>query len=589
MDALDKPSRPSLGSSAFYTIILIASSYLFYRWLLPKPIPGIPYNKEAGSSLFGDIPSMIKHSTRTQELHDWIVAQNAKLQSPIIQLFVRPFTRPWVVVADYQESRDVMLRRTKEFDRSYYWSEVSGSVMPESHIFKRINDDHFKRQRRWVQGLMTPRFLNDVAASHIYNVCLDFMQLWEQKSRLAQGHPFAAAHDVYYVALDAIWTIVFGPESPSAQTTTRAQVELLSAVKTLPLPQNKDTVMELPRAPCPETLQSVIELAESYESTVKSPWPRISHWILRQTSGTYKRAFKIKENFIEREITKAIKRAQGKSESLDIPTSNIKSAIDDMIDKETALAEKEHRKAEIMSRSFFDEILTILIAAHDTTGTVITWALKILADNPEVQDKLRAELRAVYPEADAEKRYPTVHEINSITSHYRDATIEEIIRFSRTESALARTAMADVELLGHRIPKGTEVFFMGNGPSFFTPEFQIRDSLRSQSYLSGKDKDKSSHWDPKHLDVFDPERWLIDENGQKVFNSTAGPLLTFGLGPRGCSGRKMAYLELKTFITLLIWNFKLCQCPKELSGYGAVDKLVHAPQQCYVTLVKEMV
>ncbi|UKZ80173.1 hypothetical protein TrVFT333_007930 [Trichoderma virens FT-333] len=457
MDTLDKPSIASPGSPALYAISTTVALYLVYRWLLPKPIPGIPFNKDAKSSLLGDIPSMVKHSMKTQELHDWIVAQNVKLQSPIIQIFARPFSKPWVVVADYQESRDVMLRRTKEFDRSYFWSEVSGSVMPESHIFKRISDDLFKRQRRWLQGLMSPGFQNNVAAAHIYNVCLDFMQLWEEKSRLAQGHPFAAAHDVYYVALDAIWTIVFGPESPDVQTTTRAQVELLSAIKDLPLPQSKDAEVDMPRAPCPETLQSIIDITESYELTVKSPWPSITHWILRQTSSTYKKAFKIKESFIEKEIAKAIQRFQSRSEgNSDIPTANIKSAIDDMIDKETTLAEKEHRQPEIMSRSFFDEILTLLVAAHDTTGTVITWALKILADNPEVQDKLRAELRAMYSEAYTEKRYPAVQEINSISSHYRDAAIEEIIRCSRTESALARTAMVDVELLGHRIPKGTE-------------------------------------------------------------------------------------------------------------------------------------
>ncbi|KAK4062495.1 uncharacterized protein Triagg1_9981 [Trichoderma aggressivum f. europaeum] len=587
MDMLDKLSVASQSSLALYAIAITASLYLFYLWLLPKPIPGIPFNKEAKSSLLGDIPAMVKHSMKTQELHDWMATQNVKLQSPIIQLFARPFSKPCVVVADYQESKDVMVRRTKEFDRSYYWSEVSGGIMPESHIFKRFGDNLYKRQSRWVQGLMMPGFQKNVVVPHMYNVCLDFMRLWEEKSRLAQGHPFAAAHDVYYVALDAIWTVVFG-EAPGIQTVTRAQVELLEGIEALPLPQNKDAEVDLPRAPVPETLQSVIDITESYESTIRSPWPRVSHWILRQTSSTWKRAFKIKENFIKNEIAKAINRRQAGSGSSAIPTANIKSAIDDMIDKEAVMAEKEHRRPEIISRSFFDEILTVLVAAHDTTGTVITWAVKFLADYPEVQDKLRAELRAIYPEANAEKRYPTFEEIRGINCHYRDAAIEEIIRCSRAESALARTAMVDVELLGHRVPKGTEVFFMGNGPSFFAPAFQIEDSLRSQSYLTSQKKGKVSSWDPKHLDVFDPERWLVEENGQKVFDSAAGPLLTFGLGPRGCSGRNMASSELKIFITLLIWNFQLEECPEKLSGYGAIDKLVHAPKRCYVKLTKAM-
>ena len=85
---------------------------------------------------------------------------------------------------------------------------------------------------------------------------------------------------------------------------------------------------------------------------------------------------------------------------------------------------------------------------------------------------------------------------------------------------------------------------------------------------------------------FKPERWLVKEGDKEVFNSSAGPLLTFGLGPRGCYGRRMAYLELKLVLVLIIWNFELQKCPPELNNYSAEDKVVHAPQQSYVRLKK---
>ena len=44
--------------------------------------------------------------------------------------------------------------------------------------------------------------------------------------------------------------------------------------------------------------------------------------------------------------------------------------------------------------------------------------------------------------------------------------------------------------------------------------------------------------------------------------------------------------ELRLFLVLIIWNFELQKCPEELSGYAAVDKLTHAPQQCFVRLKK---
>jgi cytochrome P450 len=193
-------------------------------------------------------------------------------------------------------------------------------------------------------------------------------------------------------------------------------------------------------------------------------------------------------------------------------------------------------------------------------------------------------VRSALTNAAAEKRNPTVQEITKTTIPYMDAVIEEIIRCSLTEAAVARTAMVDATILGHRIPAGTDVFLVGNGPSIFSPAFPIDDSLRSPSALGAKDRIGS--WNPDDMAAFKPERWLVEENGMKVFNGAAGPLLTFGLGPRGCFGRRMAYLELKLVLMLIIWNFELQKCPEELSSYAAVDKLTHQPQQCYVRLMK---
>ena len=52
----------------------------------------------------------------------------------------------------------------------------------------------------------------------------------------------------------------------------------------------------------------------------------------------------------------------------------------------------------------------------------------------------------------------------------------------------------------------------------------------------------------------------MGEKGGEVFDSTAGPQLAFGLGPRGCYGRRMAFLQLRIFTVLLIWKFELLGC-----------------------------
>ncbi|KAL4964198.1 cytochrome P450 monooxygenase [Aspergillus stella-maris] len=559
--------------------------YLFYQWALPKPIPGIPYNEDAVKSLFGDIGPMVAHTKTTSQLYDWVTAQTTKLNSPIIQLFTRPLAKPWVVIADYRETQDILLRRAREFDRSHFFREISGGLTPENH-FILPTDAEFKRHRQWVQGLMTPSFLNGTAAPHTHAVGLDLLALWEEKMRLGGGRPFAVSRDVHETALDTIWNITFGvdPKNSVLKAHTRLYRGMIPRDAVNGDDIDIGSPLELPTSPYSEAVQSVLTLTQSVQTTVKSPMPKLAHWVLRQTPAMRK-AYKVKENFTNSEIQKSIQRSKEKLYAQD--DSDVTCAIDDVLRRETLLAAKEDRAPMLHCRGIYDEIFGLLIGAHDTTGTALSWGLKFLADNPGVQEKFRSELRAAHMDAVTERRLPSAQEITGTAIHYRDAVVEEIIRCSLTESAVIRTTLTDVQVLGHWIPKGTEVFFMGNGPSIFTPAFAIDDSLRTPSCLAAKETIRS--WDPKDMAQFMPERWLVrddEQDGKMVFDPSAGPMLTFGLGERGCYGRKLSYVEMRLLLTLIVWHFELQKCPEELSGYGAVDSMTHGPTSCYVKLAR---
>jgi cytochrome P450 len=215
----------------------------------------------------------------------------------------------------------------------------------------------------------------------------------------------------------------------------------------------------------------------------------------------------------------------------------------------------------------------------------MAWGLKLLSNHPAVQEKVLDAMIQGFPAAAAEDRWPTAQEIAESHIPYLDATQEEIIRKSLTASGIFRIATVDTTLLGRPISKGTYVMMLSNGPDFVAPPVGfIPETLRSESSCTAKRR--ISSWDPADLHVFKPERWLAEENGILTFDATAGPLLTFGLGPRGCFGRRMAYLELKISLVLLLWNFKLKSLPKELNGWEAVDKLTHQPKLCYLRLEK---
>jgi cytochrome P450 len=183
----------------------------------------------------------------------------------------------------------------------------------------------------------------------------------------------------------------------------------------------------------------------------------------------------------------------------------------------------------------------------------------------------------------SENRRPSAEEITKIKIPYLDAVIEEIVRTSLTAPGVSRRAMVETELLGYHIPKGTDVFIMGNGPDFFKPAFQVDEEARSATCRAARGK--IGFWTPDDMNLFKPERWLsTDDEGNEIFDPTAGPHLVFGLGPRGCFGRRMAYLEIRLILVLLIWEFELKKVPQELGGYDAFDKMTRQPQKCYVRL-----
>lgn len=74
-----------------------------YRASIPKPIPGIPHNKDAAVRPFGDIPDAVKYHSETGELRGFFHKRIKEAKSPIVQIFMRPFSQPWVVIADSRE------------------------------------------------------------------------------------------------------------------------------------------------------------------------------------------------------------------------------------------------------------------------------------------------------------------------------------------------------------------------------------------------------------------------------------------------------------------------------------------------------
>ena len=218
------------------------------------------------------------------------------------------------------------------------------------------------------------------------------------------------------------------------------------------------------------------------------------------------------------------------------------------------------------------------------TRILLAGMIKLLADDQRAQGRLRAALRSTHAAAHDEMRQPSVAEITKTTVPYLEAFMEENLRFNPPLAGTSRRATVDTVVLGHKVPKGTDVVLIMNGPDFKLPSIPIPGHLRSET---SREKHQRGTWNPEDIHLFKPERWLTtDEQGREVYDPRSGPMMAFSYGPRGCFGKRLAYLELRIVLTLLVWNFEFHQLSGDLASHDAVDHITTCPVNCFVSLSK---
>ncbi|KAM0351162.1 hypothetical protein ACHAPU_002946 [Fusarium lateritium] len=164
-----------------------------------------------------------------------------------------------------------------------------------------------------------------------------------------------------------------------------------------------------------------------------------------------------------------------------------------------------------------------------------------------------------------------------------------MLRHSRTIPVTFRQAVTDTAILGQHIPKGTTIGFLANGPGVMMRSIPVNSDKRSDTTRAHMRKTDSL--DDADILEFLPERWLTTrttetEYEEIVFDSSKCPAQAFGMGPRGCFGKKLAYMEIRTFLTLLFWEFKLDPIKSELATDDEMVSLTRTPKHVFVKLTK---
>jgi cytochrome P450 len=172
-----------------------------------------------------------------------------------------------------------------------------------------------------------------------------------------------------------------------------------------------------------------------------------------------------------------------------------------------------------------DEVLTLFLAGHETTGGALSWTWYLLAQHPEVEARLADELGAVLG-----GRPPTVADLPAL--RYTEMVVTESMRLYPPAYALGRQAARATEVAGHPIAPGVIVIM---------PTWVVH-------------RDARWHDEPE---TFRPERWA-DDAARRLPRFAYFP---FGGGPRQCIGNTFATMEAVLILAAIAQRFRLTLVP----------------------------
>ena len=184
-----------------------------------------------------------------------------------------------------------------------------------------------------------------------------------------------------------------------------------------------------------------------------------------------------------------------------------------------------------------DQMMTFLTAGHETTSTALQWAIYALCKNPDVQTRLRDEIRSNLPSiSSSSSSTPPLSATTLDSLPYLNAVCNEVLRFHPSVPATARITSRDTIIAGSPIPKDT--FFM-------IPMYTL--NLNEE------------FWGPD-AGTFNPDRWIDADTGRA--NNTGGAtnnyaMLTFLQGPRSCIGQGFAKAELACLVAATVGKFAM--------------------------------
>lgn len=186
-----------------------------------------------------------------------------------------------------------------------------------------------------------------------------------------------------------------------------------------------------------------------------------------------------------------------------------------------------------------DQLVTFLVAGHETVASSLAWTWYLLARNPLLADEVAAEAMRAAPD-----RVLSLDDLPTL--RWAEAVVDESLRLYPPGWLVTRKALADDDICGHSVPAGALILI--------------------SPYLVHRHPAAGSR-----REVFWPERWL---EGQP--SPTSCTYIPFGAGPRLCIGRDMARAESALIVATLCRELRIA--PESYRPAHPEPKVMLAPR-----------
>jgi cytochrome P450 len=177
--------------------------------------------------------------------------------------------------------------------------------------------------------------------------------------------------------------------------------------------------------------------------------------------------------------------------------------------------------AVMSDRQLINEVMTLIVAGHETTASTLNWMWYLMSQHPDVEERLANELRSLpgdrFPELEDLPKFPYARQI-----------LEECLRLYPAGWLMTRRALNDDQFGDYFVPAGTEVYV---SPYFIQRHPDL--------------------WDDP--DRFNPDRFAPDQSQDRHRLA----MLPFSAGPRNCIGEFLARIEMQIHLMMVAKQLRL--------------------------------